>query len=100
MNIPNLPVGTIITDENGNPTPTELLWRQQLVQELQQGAGSEGLVPSPQSASDISKIIANKNAQGAYTTAGGTLLYDTTNNLLKLVILVAGVPTLKTVSFT
>ena len=99
MNIPNLPVGQLI-DDNGNPTPVELLFRQNLIQVLQQDAGPEGLVCSPQDQDNIATIVANTDAQGNYTCQGGTLFYDTTNNVIKAVILVAGVPTLKTVTLS
>ncbi len=99
MNIPGLPVGLMV-NEDGTPTAVELQFRQTLIQELQQNAGLEGLVAPSQPAIDIATIVANVDAQGNYTCAPGTLLYDTTNNLLKVVILEAGVPTLKTVTFT
>ena len=99
MNIPNLPVG-IMVESNGNPSAEELLFRQNLIQTLQNGVGQEGYVVPSQKATDIATIVANTNTQGQYTCAPGTLLYDTTNNLLKAVILVGGVPTLKTVTLT
>ncbi len=100
MNIPNLPVGEIV-DENRNPTDSELTFRQNLVSELQSKAGEEGLVVPSQSAANITTIVANQLPDLSYTCLAGTLLYDTTSVdpalALKVVVLVAGVPTLKTV---
>lgn len=81
MNIPNLPVSPM-TKEDGNPTDTEYLFRQQLINELQSKAGPEGLViptlisNTKQTAMQQLTVIQNNvNAQGQYTCALGTMLY-------------------------
>ena len=97
IRIPNLPNGQIV-DEKGMPTDDELTFRHALISQLQANFGSEGCVVPSQSAADIATIVANQLPNGQYTCQAGTLLYDTTNDLLKAVIFVAGVPTLKTVT--
>lgn len=99
MNIPNLPVDKMI-DENGNPSGPELIFRQTLVQALQQGAGPEGLVVPSQTTSNITIIVNNQLPNGEYSCLPGTLLFDSDLNELKVVILSGGVPTLKTVTIT
>ena len=99
MIIPNLPVDKMV-EEDGKPTGVELLFRQNLIQALQQGAGPEGLVAPSQTAANIAIIVANTDAQGRFTCQPGTLLYDTTNDLVKVAVLVAGVPTFKTITVT
>lgn len=105
MNIPNLPVGAMI-DDNGNPTPVELLFRQNLIQTLQQGAGPEGLVaPSQPNAAApnnfITQIQNNTDAQGNYTCAYGTILYNSTANSIMIAVNNgSGAPIFKTVTLT
>ncbi len=102
--IPNLPIGQLV-DESGNPTPEELLFRQTLVSSLQQHIGSEGLVAPSQTNADITAIVANvKENPGttdSYTCAPGTFFYDSTelnpDLSVKVVVLTAGVPTIRTV---
>lgn len=98
MNIPNLPTSKMST-EDGYPTAIELQFRQNLIQALQNGAGEEGLTIPEQSATNIAVIVANKDAQGNYTCTP-RFIYDSTNDLIKAVILVGGVPTLRTVTLT
>lgn len=97
IRIPNLPNGKLV-DEQGNASDDELTFRQGLITSLQQNFGPEGCVVPTQTAADIAIIVANQLPNGQYTCRPGTLLYDSTNDLLKAVILVAGVPTLKTVT--
>jgi hypothetical protein len=100
MNIPNLPVGAMVL-EDGNPTPTELLFRQQLVQELQTGAGNEGLVAPTQIAADITLIQNNTDVQGNFTCQFGTILYNSTANTIQIAINNgSGAPIFKTVTLT
>ena len=98
MNIPNLPLDKLVED-NGFPTAIELQFRQNLIGALQGGVGEEGYVIPQQTADNINIIVANTDAQGNYTCTP-RLLYDSTNDLLKAVVYVAGVPTLKTVTLT
>lgn len=97
MNIPELPVSTMV-EKDGNPTPTEYQFRQNLVQALQSVTSDEGLVPPSQNTANITKIQNEKNPQGQYTCAGGTLIYNTDTNALQVCIIVAGVPTFKTIT--
>ena len=102
--IPNLPSGPIV-DKNGNATPAELNFRQALLSALQNIVGNEGMQTPNQSATNIATIVANSDTVPGtditnFTCAGGTLLYDSTNDSLKVVILVGGTPTLKTVTVT
>jgi hypothetical protein len=101
MNIPNLPTAKM-SNENGFPTDVELQFRQNLIQALQNGAGEEGLTIPEQPSSNpdnIAIIVANKDVQGNYTCTP-RFLYDSTNDLIKAVVYVGGVPTLKTVTLT
>lgn len=105
VRIPNLPMGRIV-DDNGKPTDEELTFRQSLLTLLQQIAGTEGLVAPSQSATNIASIQSNQiNVEGAsnnplYTCAGGTIIYNTTNDTLQVAILSAGVPSFKTFTVT
>lgn len=96
MNIPNLPVSPLV-DKDGNPSDVETNFRQDLITALQNGLGPEGLVPPSQPTANITTIAANQLPNGQYTAQGGTLIYDSTTNTLKAIVLVAGVPTVKTV---
>jgi hypothetical protein len=98
MNIPNLPLWQIV-DVKGYPTAPELQFRQNLIQALQNGAGPEGLTVPEQTAANIAIIVANTDAQGNYTCTP-RFIYDSTNDLMKAVVYVGGVPTLKTVTLT
>lgn len=79
IRIPNLPMGNIV-DEKGYPTDDELTFRQVLIQNLQRLIGNEGLVAPKQANADILSIQNKTNANGQYTCAFGTLIYDSTNN--------------------
>lgn len=98
--IPNLPLGKIV-DDNGNPTDDELTFRQALVTSLQNYMGNEGLVAPTQTATNITTIQNNQNSQGQYTCAFGTIIYDSTNNSIKIAIdNGSGAPLFKTVTLT
>ncbi len=103
MLIPSIPVSPI-TNNQGYATDEEQQFRQNLIQALQLGASEEGLVAPSQTSDPANNTIAviqnNKDIQGNFTCQGGTLLYDSTTNTLKVAILVAGVPTFKTVTVT
>lgn len=97
MNIPDLPV-TPITEKDGYPTSSEFQFRQNLIQSLQSVTSDEGLVPPSQNTAKITIIQNNKNSQGQYTCQAGTLIYNTDTDALQVCILVAGVPTFKTIT--
>ncbi len=110
IRVPNLPSGRIV-DDNGAPTDDELTFRQGLITSLQQNFGNEGLVaPSqPNAAAPNDNITQIQNARipdpitglpNQYSCAPGTIIYNTTNDTLMVAILVAGVPTFKTVTVT
>jgi hypothetical protein len=104
IRIPNLPTGAIV-DSKGMPTSDELFFRQALLTLLQNALGPEGLVIPSQTSTDITIIQNNTNdTQGSpttvYTCQPGTFLYNSTNNTVQVAILVAGVPTFKTVTVT
>ena len=101
IRIPNLPIGPLV-DDKGMPTSEELAFRQALITSLQQNFGNEGLIAPSQNAANATTIQNNQvinQATGVAekTLVPGTLLYDTTTNTLLVSILVAGVPTFKTV---
>lgn len=110
VRVPNLPSGALV-DNQGNATDDELTFRQGLISSLQQNFGNEGLVaPSqPNDAAPNDNITQIQNARipdpitglpNQYSCAPGTLIYNTTNDTLMVAILVAGVPTFKTVTVT
>jgi hypothetical protein len=100
MNIPNLPVDKMV-DELGNPSGPELIFRQTLVQALQQGAGPEGLVCPTLTASQITTIQNNQNSQGAYTCQYGTIVYNSTANSIMIAVNSgSNTPLFKTVTLT
>jgi hypothetical protein len=99
MNIPDLPVSPLV-DDTGYPTASEYQFRQNLVQSLQSVTSDEGLVPPSQNSSTITTIQNGTNTQGQFTCQAGTLIYNTDTNQLQVCILVGGVPTFKTLTYT
>lgn len=104
MNIPNLPLDKMV-DENGNPSAPELIFRQTLIQALQQNAGPEGLVAPTQVNSvaepNITTIQNNKDAQGNFTCQFGTIVYNSTANSIMIAINNgSNAPIFKTVTLT
>lgn len=81
IRVPNLPMGQIV-NEQGYPTDDELTFRQTLLTNLQRFIGNEGIVVPTQTNNNILSIQNNVNANGQYTCAFGTLIYDATNNKL------------------
>lgn len=79
MKIPNVNDGKIV-DENGYPTSSESLFRQQLIRELKRNVGTQGFVFSPRTAAEIASQEANQDENGNYTCRFGTAVWDTTNN--------------------
>lgn len=99
QNIPDLPVSQMV-EESGYPTAPEYQFRQNLVQALQSVTSNEGLVPPSQKSANITIIQNGKDPQDLPTCAAGTLIYNTDTNQLQVCILVGGVPTFKTLTYT
>lgn len=103
MNIPDLPTSQIV-DKDGFFTDVVKNFFNQLITELRLNASNEGLVaptqPDAVSPNDhITKIQDNLNAEGQYTCAFGTILYDSTHNSMRIAIDAGGgVPIFKTVT--
>lgn len=102
IRIPNLPVGRLV-DENGNTTDEEQTFRQTLISSLQDNFGSEGCVVPSQTTDNITKIqnhtvIDQATGNSVYTCKGGTLIYDTDTDELKVAILSGGIPSFKVVT--
>lgn len=97
IRIPNIPSGKVV-DENGFASDDEQTFRRVLITSLQNNFGSEGCVVPSQTTANITSIQNNTYVEPAtgniiYTCQGGTLIYDTDTNQLKVAKLVAGVPT-------
>lgn len=98
--IPNLPQNKMV-DENGNPTPEELTFREALVTSLQNNLGSEGVVIPTQTAANITKIQNNQLPNGAYSCQFGTMIYNSdANSIMIAVNNGSGAPIFKTVTLT
>lgn len=102
IRIPNLPVGRLV-DENGNTTDEEQTFRQTLISSLQDNFGNEGCVVPSQTTDNITKIqnhtvIDQATGNSVYTCKGGTLIYDTDTDELKVAILSGGIPSFKVVT--
>lgn len=97
IRIPNIPSGKVV-DENGFASDDEQTFRRVLITSLQNNFGPEGCVVPSQTTAKILTIQNNTYVEPAtgntiYTCQGGTLIYDTDTNQLKVAKLVAGVPT-------
>ena len=110
IRVPNLPLGPMV-DKDGNPTSSEITFRQTLVSSLQSNFGNEGLVaPSQQNTTapnnavtviQNNQVINPATGELQYTCQGGTLIYDSTNNNLLVCILASdGTPTFHIVNVT
>lgn len=110
IRVPNLPLGAMV-DDKGVATASETIFRQTLIRSLQQNFGNEGLVaPAQQNTTapndavltiQNNQVVNQATGQLQYTCAGGTLLYDSTNNNLLVCILASdGTPTFKIVNVT
>lgn len=102
IRIPNLPMGKVV-DENGFASDDEQTFRQTLISSLQDNFGSEGCVVPSQTTANITTIQDNTYIDQAtgdtvYSCKGGTLVYDTDTNQLKVAILSGGVPTFHVVT--
>lgn len=78
--IPVLPVCALV-DKNGQMTSQWNIFFNQLLTELQNNISNTGLVIPSQSATMVATLNTPPNQM-----ANGTLIYDTTNNLAKVVI--------------
>lgn len=101
IRVPNLPFEKMV-DDNGQPTSAEMTFRQTLVTGLQKNFGDEGLVPPSQPTDTITSIQDNKQLDPAtgvsnFTCQGGTIIYDSTTNQLKVCILGGPTPVFKIV---
>ncbi len=105
LRTPNLPAGQMV-NEDGTPTPEELLFRQRLVSSLQNNFGPEGVVVPTQDSTNIAIIQNNRvpNPSGGAsipTCQFGTMLYNvTTNSIMIAIDDGAGNPIFKTVTLT
>ena len=79
---PDLPRDKRMVDKNGDITPHWDLYFQQLTMALQTNFKPEGIVTPPQSASNITQL-------GGTSGSIGNILYDSTNNQFKGIILVS-----------
>lgn len=105
LNIPNLPALSPVVDDDKNRTPVEQIFMQQLITQLQQNAGPEGLVAPTQTNVapnfNITTIQNNQLDNGEYTCAFGTFLYNaTTNSIIVTIDDGTGKPVFKTVTVT
>lgn len=98
IRVPNLPLGPLV-DEAFNATDDEITFRHTLITSLQKNFGDEGVVIPTQPTANINIIQNNQNQSTPpqYTCQAGTFIYDSDTNEVKVAILVAGVPTFKTV---
>ena len=109
VRIPNLPMGRIV-DANGQPTDEEQTFRQALLTLLQSLFGTEGVVMPSQTATNITSIQNNTDttpgtspATTVYTCQFGTMIYDSTDNSIRIAIDSGGpthAPVFKTVTLT
>jgi hypothetical protein len=90
---PDLPRDKHLVDTSGNITPHWDLFFQQLVMALQTNLKPEGFVIPPQSASNIASL-------GNTSASVGNIIYDSTNNQFKGIILVSLGPPVVTVTKT
>lgn len=98
MKIPSLPVDRFIDPKVNDVSEGGRQFLDTLVNQLQTNFSEEGLVVPSQSATNITIIQDNQNENGSFTCQGGTLIYNPDANSLMVSILVAGVPTFKTIT--
>ena len=99
MNIPDLNISQLV-EKDGYPSAPELQFRQNLVQSLQSVTSDEGIVPPSQNSATINIIQNGTVTQGQFTCMPGTLIYNLDTNQLQVCILVGGIPTFKTLTYT
>lgn len=82
---PSLPTDDKIADKDGILTPSYKLFFNQLIQALQTNLKPEGFVMPQKTADDISGL-------GDISAAVGNIIYDSTNNHFKGIVLVSSGP--------
>lgn len=90
---PDLPRSDQIVDRNGNITSDWKLYFQQLTMALQTNFKPEGIVVPPKIASEIASL-------GDVSEAIGNIIYDSTNNQFKGILLVSLGPPIVTITKT
>lgn len=90
---PDLPRDDQLVDKNGVITPAWKLYFQQNAMALQTNYKPEGIVVPPKPATDIAQL---GNVQGAI----GNIIYDSTNNEFKGIVLVSIGPPIVTATKT
>jgi hypothetical protein len=90
---PDLPRDNQVVDKDGILTPDWELYFTQLTQALQTNYKPEGLVIPPLSASNITNL-------GGISESIGNIIYDSTNNLFKGIVLVSIGPPIVTATMT
>jgi hypothetical protein len=83
MNIPNFE-NVQFVDRNGYLTEKWALIMQQLITALQTNLSNEGYIVPSQTAANITQIQTNVAASSNPAAYNGDLLYDSTNNKLKV----------------
>ena len=105
VRIPTLPVDKMV-DKDGGATPTEMTFRQTLLNNLQVLFGAEGCVVPTQSDVNIALIQDNQYPDSitglpVYTCGNGRILYDSVNNRILISIdNGSGIPVFKQVTLT
>ena len=100
MNVPNLPIGEFI-NEKRELSDVGRKFFEQLITELQNNFGQEGLVAPPQSSTDITKIQNHLDGDGNPTCPLGNFLYNSTANSIQVTINNGSdTPIFKTVTLT
>lgn len=102
MNIPNFVDIPVVNVKTGMLSPEWRYIMQQLIQTLQTNASEQGLVIPTQIAADIALIEGRKvfspiTPTGEFVTQFGTLLYDSTNNLITVALNNLGAPQFHTI---
>lgn len=90
---PDLPRDDKIADEDGNITSPWKLYFQQLTMALQTNYKPEGIVVPPKIASDIALL-------GNISESIGNIIYDSTNDQFKGIVLVSIGPPIVTITKT
>lgn len=90
---PDLPRDKQLVDKNGEITPHWDLYFQQLTMALQTNYKPEGIVMPPKPATEIADL-------GDTSASIGNIIYDSTNNLFKGIILVSIGPPIVTITKT
>lgn len=90
---PDLPRDDILVDKQGNITSPWKLYFQQLTMALQTNWKPEGIVVPPKIASEIASL-------GNVSESIGNIIYDSTNNQFKGIVLVSIGPPIVTATKT